>query len=83
MPLAVHPGLFKPMRVEAKYQSDICFIGQAFWNRVELFDAIAPYLAGKRVFIAGGLWDRMKNYTKLKPFIRMGLLPCGGIDSLL
>ena len=75
MPLAVHPGLFKPMRVEEKYRSDICFIGQAFWNRVELLDSLAPYLAGKRVFIAGGLWDRMKNYAKLKPFIRMGWLP--------
>ncbi|MFC5653488.1 glycosyltransferase [Paenibacillus solisilvae] len=75
MPLAVHPGWFKPMRVEEKYRSDICFIGQAFWNRVELFDALAPYLAGKRVFIAGGLWDRMKNYSMLKPFIRMGWLP--------
>lgn len=75
MPLAVHSEWFKPMRVEERYRSDICFIGQAFWNRVELFDALAPYLRGKRVFIAGGLWDRMKNYSMLKPFIKMGLLP--------
>ncbi|REE86223.1 spore maturation protein CgeB [Paenibacillus taihuensis] len=75
MPLAVHPGWFKPMKVEAKYRSDICFIGQAFWNRVELFDAIAPYLKGRKVFIAGGLWDRLRSYKQMKPFIRHGWLP--------
>ncbi|BBH18696.1 spore maturation protein [Paenibacillus baekrokdamisoli] len=75
MPLAVHSKWFKPMRTEEKYRSDICFIGQGFWNRVELFDLLAPYLAGKRVFIAGGLWDRLSNYTLLKPYIRMGWLP--------
>lgn len=75
MPLAVHHGWFKPMRVEQKYWSDICFIGQAFWNRVEMFDAIAPYLAGRRIFIAGGLWDRMQNFSRLKSSIQMGWLP--------
>lgn len=75
MPLAVHPGWFMPKRVEAKYRSDVCFIGQAFWNRVEMFDAIAPYLQGRKVFIAGGLWDRMSNYRLLKSFIRLGWLP--------
>lgn len=75
LPLAVHSGWFAPKRVEAKYRSDVCFIGQAFWNRVKIFDAIAPYLQGKRVFIAGGLWDRMSNYKLLKSCIRLGWLP--------
>ncbi|GGD49906.1 CgeB family protein [Paenibacillus nasutitermitis] len=75
MPLAVHTGWFKPQRIEDKYRSDICFIGQAFWNRVETFDAISSYLKGKRVFIAGGMWDRLKNFDRLKSAIRMGWLP--------
>ncbi|MBO7744761.1 glycosyltransferase [Paenibacillus sp. MWE-103] len=75
MPLAVDQARFKPMKAEAKYRSDICFIGQAFWNRVEMFDAIAPYLKTRKVFIAGGLWDRLRSYKELKRFIRPGWLP--------
>ncbi|MBP3962000.1 CgeB family protein [Paenibacillus lignilyticus] len=75
MPLAVDPNWFKPMKVESAHRSDICFIGQAFWNRVELFDAIAPYLKNRKVFIAGGLWDRLRHYKQLQKFIRMGWLP--------
>ncbi|TYP69850.1 CgeB family protein [Paenibacillus methanolicus] len=75
MPLAVNIGRFKPQPVEAQYRSDVCFIGQAFWNRVEMFDAIARELASKRVFIAGGMWERLPNYKLLQPMIRHGWLP--------
>ncbi|MFC4779335.1 glycosyltransferase [Paenibacillus sp. GCM10023252] len=75
LPLAVHHGLFKPFKVDRAYQSDVCFIGQAFWNRVELFDAMAERLQGKKVFIAGGLWERLTKYDRLKHAIRMGWLP--------
>ncbi|MBB3113628.1 spore maturation protein CgeB [Paenibacillus phyllosphaerae] len=75
MPLAVNQERFKPRAVPSQYFSDVCFIGQAFWNRVELFDAAAARLAGRKVFIAGGLWDRMRNYKLLEPAIRHGWLP--------
>lgn len=75
MPLAVDHGRFKPMTVEERYRSDVCFIGQAFWNRVEMFDALAPFLKNRKVFIAGGLWDRMKHYKTMQRFIRLGWLP--------
>ncbi|MFB9330233.1 glycosyltransferase [Paenibacillus aurantiacus] len=75
MPLAVNVRRFKPLRVEAQYRSDVCFIGQAFWNRVEMFDALARELATKRVFIAGGMWERLTHYKLLKPMIRDGWLP--------
>ncbi|EFM08958.1 conserved hypothetical protein [Paenibacillus curdlanolyticus YK9] len=75
MPLAVHPALFRPAPAAAEYRSDVCFIGQAFWNRVELFDALAEQLAGLKVFIAGGLWERLAAFNQLKPFIRQGWLP--------
>jgi spore maturation protein CgeB len=75
MPLGVDIALFRPMRTSAGYHSDVCFIGQGFWNRVHMFDAIAEQLAGLKIFIAGGLWDRLKEYQLLSPFIRHGWLP--------
>jgi len=75
MPLGADIEVFKPMRVGSSHMSDVCFIGQGFWNRVHMFDAIAQQLAGLNVFIAGGLWDRLKEYRLLKPFIRHGWLP--------
>ncbi|MBB6732572.1 CgeB family protein [Cohnella zeiphila] len=70
LPLAVNPRVFQPMRVPPEYQSDICFIGVAFWNRVRLFDELATYLQDKKVFIAGSHWDRMTRYPDLARFIR-------------
>jgi spore maturation protein CgeB len=68
-------GRFRPVTPPAGYRCDVCFIGQAFWNRVETFDAIAEELADLRVFIAGGLWERLRNYGLLKRSIRPGWLP--------
>jgi len=66
MPLGVDPQLFRPMQVPPKYLSDICFIGTAFWNRVQFFEAAAPMLRGRKLRIIGLWWDRMKNYKRLK-----------------
>lgn len=76
LPLAASAGTFRPMRVtDPKYRSDICFIGTAFWNRVRFFDKIAPYLCGKRVVIAGGLWNRLKLYGRLADRIMLAGVP--------
>ncbi len=75
LPFAADTARFRPIRPPADYRSDVCFIGQAFWNRVETFDAIARELAGIRVFIAGGLWERLTNYRLLERCIRHGWLP--------
>lgn len=72
LPLAAHFGLFRPMPVPQEYRTDICFIGIAFWNRVELFDEIAPYLKDKRVLIGGMLWERMKHFSTISQFVRDG-----------
>jgi spore maturation protein CgeB len=72
LPLASHPEYFKPMAVSPEYRTDICFIGMAFWNRVELFDAIAPFLQGKKVLIGGKLWERMTNYSLVSHFVNDG-----------
>lgn len=75
LPLAADTDIFRPQQVSPEYRSDVCFIGMAFWNRVAVFDRIAPYLAGKKVIIAGGLWERMKNYRLLRRSIREGWTP--------
>lgn len=67
MPLGVDEQIFYPRRVDFQY--DICFIGNAFWNRVELFDQLAPFLADKKVIIIGGYWERLKRMDLLGKFI--------------
>ncbi|MGZ7440714.1 CgeB family protein [Paenibacillus sp. TH7-28] len=75
LPLAANPQVFKPVRTEPEHQFDVCFIGNAFWNRVELFDDLAEFLQDKKVLIAGGFWERLTNYEQLARFIRPGWIP--------
>jgi spore maturation protein CgeB len=72
MPFGVNTALYHPKRVELSNKTDICFIGSAFWNRVALFDRIAPYLSGRKIMIAGYWWDRMSQYSLLANQIRLG-----------
>lgn len=72
LPLAADLERFAPMEPPRSYQSDICFIGSGFWNRVALFDQLAPYLASKKVSIIGGLWSRLQQQKLLGPHIREG-----------
>ena len=73
MPLAAHPGLYRPMEVGPEYRSDVCFIGVAFWNRVKLIDEIASYLKDKKLMIAGALWSqRLSRYGDLAHGIHTG-----------
>lgn len=75
LPLGMTPITFHPRRILPRYFSDVCFIGNAFWNRVSLFDSLAPYLAGKRLVIAGGHWDRLSQYELLQDKIVHGWMP--------
>lgn len=72
MPFAHDPAQFHPKPVEFPYQTDICFIGTAYWNRVKLIDEIASHLMDMNIVIAGWWWDRLKNYQKLQSKIRLG-----------
>lgn len=74
LPLAASARIYYPRRVKREHQHDICFIGNAFWNRVKLFDHLAPFLADKRVLIVGGEWDRLTRLDVLGPFIRPGFM---------
>lgn len=71
LPLAFRPDLFRPKNVSIRQKRDICFIGSAYWNRVAVFDQIAPYLANKHINISGIWWDRLKRYRLLAPQIQL------------
>lgn len=70
LPLAVDTEIFHPKSVDTKYQSDILFVGNAFTDRIKLFDSIADYLSTKNVLILGYWWDKLKNYHLLSEKIQ-------------
>ena len=72
MPFAADPKQFSPKSVPSKYYSDICFLGTAYWNRVELFEKLLPNLQNYKVVLIGWWWDRLKNYASFKSNIRLG-----------
>ena len=75
LPLCVNPQMFYPRRTGPQHQYDVVFIGNAFRNRTELFDELAPFLRGKKVLIAGGFWERLNTFEELSPFIKSGFIP--------
>jgi spore maturation protein CgeB len=72
LPFGANLNVFQPKQVEAIYQSDICLIGTAFWNRVELIDHLTPYLLNRKVVISGWWWDRLHNYSRFPDSIKLG-----------
>ncbi|GAB6991508.1 glycosyltransferase [Paenibacillus pini] len=75
LPLAVNPVMFKPQRCKPEHLYDVCFIGNAFWNRVAIFDELAPFLNDKKVMIAGGFWERLSQTRLLQRSVHMGFIP--------
>lgn len=72
LPFAANSKVFQPMQVQVSYQSDICMIGTAFWNRIELIDRLTPILLDRKVVISGWWWDRLHNYSRLSDSIKLG-----------
>lgn len=75
LPLGTLPSRFKPMNVESKYHSDICIVGTAFNNRLEIVDTLADYLLSKNTKIIGRWWENLNNYQKLSSIIINQLIP--------
>ena len=75
VPLGVNTSLFSPRKTSLDYQYDVCFIGNGFWNRISLFDELAPFLRNKRVLIAGGQWGRLQRQDLLASFIKPDWIP--------
>lgn len=72
LPFANDFRVYRPRETDPEKQVDVLFIGSGYWNRIKFFDAIAPYLATKKVLIAGWWWDRLSNYHLLADKIRLG-----------
>jgi spore maturation protein CgeB len=71
LPLAASSTMFYPKPLDLSQQTDVCFIGMAFHNRRQFFDRLAAFLAVRKCVIAGGGWNRLKNYALLKNQIRL------------
>jgi len=75
LPLAANPHVFKPQHADLSYSTDVCFIGNGFPNRIELFDRLVPFLRGKKVLLAGALWERLAGYRLLERSIKLQWIP--------
>ncbi|TBL81882.1 hypothetical protein EYB31_01735 [Paenibacillus thalictri] len=83
LPLAAGRSTYFPKKADITQHTDICFIGNGFVNRIAFFDRIAPFLADKKVLIAGWWWDRLTNYALLKDKIKLNAdwMPPGETSS--
>ncbi|WP_372008373.1 glycosyltransferase [Paenibacillus chitinolyticus] len=75
LPLAAAGHIYYPQPAEPSYLSDVCFIGNAFPNRIDFIDALAPALTGRKVVLIGALWDRLKHYKQFRRGIHLGWKP--------
>ncbi|WP_281889210.1 glycosyltransferase [Paenibacillus sp. YYML68] len=71
LPFAANPAIFRPKPALASHRYEVSFIGSAYWNRVAIFDQLAPYLARRRSYICGIWWDRLKAYSQLSSSIAL------------
>jgi len=71
LPLAVPTSIYKPRAVKSKYWSDICFIGNAFPNRIAFFDQVLPHLAHRKIVLIGSLWNRLAHYRRFAGSIQL------------
>lgn len=72
LPLGAFPVSYHPRNPLYPIRGDICFIGTAYWNRVNLFDKLIPMLAHRRLHISGMWWDRLSEYEQWKGLIELG-----------
>lgn len=65
LPFAADPDLFRPVHPPALH-TDLLFIGMAFPNRLAFLNRLAPFFARRNVLIAGGGWQGLAGYDRLK-----------------
>ncbi|MFC4076927.1 CgeB family protein [Salinithrix halophila] len=75
LPLAVNPKTYLPLQVKEHYSKDVCFVGNAFPERLHIIDQLAPFLLQKKFILIGKWWQRLKQYSRLKPHIIDGNIP--------
>ncbi|RAP77410.1 CgeB family protein [Paenibacillus montanisoli] len=72
LPLGADPEAFRPRNPLRSQRHDICFIGSAYWKRVEFFNHVTRFLAKKDTHISGIWWDRLKDFRLMKSKIQLG-----------
>jgi Uncharacterized protein conserved in bacteria len=60
LPLGIHPGSYRPRNARRELRGDICFIGSAYRNRLELFRTILPALSHRKLHISGYWWEQLE-----------------------
>jgi spore maturation protein CgeB len=53
LPWCCNPQVHQRMAVPVNYQSDVCFVGMGFRNRVRILNAIVPFLRQLKVTLIG------------------------------
>ncbi|SFS51027.1 glycosyltransferase [Paenibacillus sp. BC26] len=72
LPLGADPASFRPRNPLRSQRHDICFIGSAYWRRVEFFNEVTKFLATKDTHISGIWWERLKDFQLMKSKIELG-----------
>jgi spore maturation protein CgeB len=70
LPFAADPESFRIYPALPEFRRDISIIGTAYGNRIDAIDRLAPVLSEYHTMISGQWWDRLKNFARLKRFIR-------------
>jgi spore maturation protein CgeB len=70
LPWCCNPRVHKRIAVTGNYQSDICFVGMGFANRIRTLNAVAPILKKYKVVLIGH-WNRWGEelHPDLKGFV--------------
>ncbi len=75
VPLGYDPEIYHPGNVPPTHQSDICFVGVAFDNRLKLVAQLKDYLLQKRTLIVGTDWNLLPCYGEMSHLIRNRIVP--------
>lgn len=75
LPLGYDPETFYPGNVPPDYQSDVCMVGVAFRNRLEVVQRLVPHLAGRRLLLVGPHWDRLARPLPSPGATRLAIVP--------
>ncbi|MFC5405503.1 CgeB family protein [Cohnella soli] len=73
LPLGVDPAAFRPRNTPISTRGEICFIGTAYWNRVDLFNRTIPLIAHRNLHISGMWWDRLAEFERWRSLIDLGV----------
>ncbi|HBT17680.1 MAG TPA: hypothetical protein DEB05_12095 [Firmicutes bacterium] len=71
LPWCCNPEVHRQLSVGEEYQSDLCFVGMGFPNRLKVINSLAPLLKRLKVKLIGE-WNR---WGKLDPVLQQFVLP--------